>query len=272
MHVGGRPEPVELTDRDREICKRIGPTLKNRGLIFVGIDVIGDYLTEINVTSPTGIRELKRFGGADIAVLVWDAVETKVSGRFADERPADPDQANKYEQFKPLLYKTILNPDDLPLSGASSCDIAAAERKLRRRLPKELKDWLRVVNGPSVGVQGGFLGVNSRGRNLEDVVDIVGVCRKWMEEGWFPVADDGCDNYYVMLSKTEGNPVAFIDMMADPSNLNYVAASNLAQFVRGFIESESGQDWYWPFDKDETLKRDPALATVTIAKLPWDTD
>ena len=77
MHVGGRPEPVEMTARDREICAAIGPTLRERGLIFVGIDVIGEYLTEINVTSPTGIREVKRFGGADIAALVWDAIEAR---------------------------------------------------------------------------------------------------------------------------------------------------------------------------------------------------
>ena len=77
MHVGGRAEPVEMTERDREICAAIGPTLRERGLIFVGIDVIGEYLTEINVTSPTGIREVKRFGGADIAALVWDAIEAR---------------------------------------------------------------------------------------------------------------------------------------------------------------------------------------------------
>jgi glutathione synthase len=77
MHVGGRPEAVDLTDRDLEICARLGPELRKRGLLFVGIDVIGDYLTEINVTSPTGIREVKRFGGADISVLIWDAIEAK---------------------------------------------------------------------------------------------------------------------------------------------------------------------------------------------------
>ncbi len=77
MHVGGRPEPADLTDREREICTRIGPDLKKRGLIFVGIDVIGDYMTEINVTSPTGIREVKKFGGADIATLVLDAIEAR---------------------------------------------------------------------------------------------------------------------------------------------------------------------------------------------------
>ncbi|QVQ36833.1 glutathione synthase [Pseudochrobactrum algeriensis] len=77
MHVGGRAEATELTPREKEICARIGPSLKERGFILVGIDVIGDYMTEINVTSPTGIREIKRFGGADIAQLFWDVVEAK---------------------------------------------------------------------------------------------------------------------------------------------------------------------------------------------------
>lgn len=77
MHVGGRAEKTELTEREREICARIGPALRERGFILVGIDVIGDYMTEINVTSPTGVREVKRFGGADIAALFWDAVEAK---------------------------------------------------------------------------------------------------------------------------------------------------------------------------------------------------
>lgn len=77
MHVGGRPEKVALTDRDREICARIGPLLREKGQIFVGIDVIGDYLTEINVTSPTGIQELERFDGVNIAEKIWEAIEAK---------------------------------------------------------------------------------------------------------------------------------------------------------------------------------------------------
>jgi glutathione synthase len=78
LHVGGTPKPAKLTKRDREICARVGPELKRRGLIFTGIDVIGDYLTEINVTSPTGIRQVKAFGGNDIAAMIWDAIEAKV--------------------------------------------------------------------------------------------------------------------------------------------------------------------------------------------------
>ncbi len=77
MHVGGRAEATKLTPREREICDRIGPSLKERGFILVGIDVIGDYMTEINVTSPTGVREIQRFDGTDVAALFWDAVEAK---------------------------------------------------------------------------------------------------------------------------------------------------------------------------------------------------
>ena len=81
MHVGGTAVASDLTERDREICARLGPELKRRGLLFTGIDVIGPYLTEINVTSPTGIRQVQAFGGADIAALFWDAVEGKVGNR-----------------------------------------------------------------------------------------------------------------------------------------------------------------------------------------------
>ncbi|MEM8837035.1 MAG: glutathione synthase [Pseudomonadota bacterium] len=77
MHVGGKAVETDITAREREICERIGPELKRRGFILVGIDVIGQYMTEINVTSPTGVREVKKFGGADIAALFWDAVEAK---------------------------------------------------------------------------------------------------------------------------------------------------------------------------------------------------
>jgi glutathione synthase len=77
MHVGGRPEPTTLTDREKDICAAIGPELKRRGMIFVGIDVIGDYLTEINVTSPTGLQEIARFDGVHLERAIWDAIEAK---------------------------------------------------------------------------------------------------------------------------------------------------------------------------------------------------
>ncbi|HEX9835589.1 MAG TPA: glutathione synthase [Alphaproteobacteria bacterium] len=77
FHAGGRPAKTTLSARDREICELIGPALKERGLVFVGIDVLGDYLTEINVTSPTGIQEIDRLDGVKIAALLWDAIERR---------------------------------------------------------------------------------------------------------------------------------------------------------------------------------------------------
>jgi glutathione synthase len=77
MHVGGRAEKIGLTPREQDICAAIGPALREQGLIFVGIDVIGDYLTEINVTSPTGIQEIDRFDRVNLSALIWDAIEKR---------------------------------------------------------------------------------------------------------------------------------------------------------------------------------------------------
>jgi glutathione synthase len=84
LHVGGKAMPSTLTTRDREICDAIGPALKEKGLIFVGIDVIGDYLTEINVTSPTGIQQIDRFDNVNLSARIWDSIEA----RYAATRPA----------------------------------------------------------------------------------------------------------------------------------------------------------------------------------------
>ena len=78
LHVGGTAEPATLSRRDKEICARLGPELKKRGLIFTGIDVIGNYLTEINVTSPTGLQEIARFDGTRPEMKIWDAIEARL--------------------------------------------------------------------------------------------------------------------------------------------------------------------------------------------------
>ena len=78
MHVGGQAKKTTLTSREQDICAAIGPILKSRGLVFVGIDVIGGYMTEINVTSPTGLQEINKFNGACLEANVWDAIELKL--------------------------------------------------------------------------------------------------------------------------------------------------------------------------------------------------
>jgi glutathione synthase len=86
MARGGTPKETDLTAREREICARLGPALRERGLLFVGIDVIDGFLTEINVTSPTGIRAIKTFGGPDVAAMIWERIETKCGSRHATRR------------------------------------------------------------------------------------------------------------------------------------------------------------------------------------------
>jgi glutathione synthase len=81
LAAGGSAQPTELTPREQDICARMGPELKRRGLVFVGIDVIGGYLTEINVTSPTGIRAIDRFNGTNTPARIWDAIEARLAAR-----------------------------------------------------------------------------------------------------------------------------------------------------------------------------------------------
>ena len=84
LHVGGRAAEGHLSKRDQEICEAIGPVLKQHGLVFVGIDVIGGWLTEINVTSPTGLQEIDRFDGVPLEARIWDAIEGRYYARHRE--------------------------------------------------------------------------------------------------------------------------------------------------------------------------------------------
>ena len=84
LHVGGRAEKATLSRRDLEICEALGPVLREQGLVFVGIDVIGDWLTEINVTSPTGLQEIDRFDGVCLEARIWDAIEARRDARHRE--------------------------------------------------------------------------------------------------------------------------------------------------------------------------------------------
>lgn len=86
LHIGGRAFPCELSRRDQEICEALGPALRAHGLIFTGIDIIGGWLTEINVTSPTGLLEIERFSGRNLAAEIWDAVERRLAEREGVQR------------------------------------------------------------------------------------------------------------------------------------------------------------------------------------------
>jgi glutathione synthase len=94
-------EKVGLTERDLEICRTIGPVLREKGQVFVGIDVIGDWLTEINVTSPTGIQELERFDGTNTAARIWEVIEAKRHGGLGG------DVAQEFHRLKHFLHVMV---------------------------------------------------------------------------------------------------------------------------------------------------------------------
>ena len=137
MHVGGRPEKCTLSARDREICAAIGPTLREQGMIFVGIDVIGDWLTEINVTSPTGIQEIDRFDGISIEAMIWDRIEAKrgaclivagVPGVLAHDGDGDQQERGDTQQIQPTSIDLRFGAPSRPTSGSTP-----AARTPRRR-------------------------------------------------------------------------------------------------------------------------------------------
>ena len=131
MHVGGRPEKVGLTERDREICAAIGPLLREKGQIFVGIDVIGDWLTEINVTSPTGLQELERFDGINATAKIWEAIERR----------------------RGLMSLAALGARPLAAAGREA---AARARALGRRRPRPAgARWRALLPAPGVAAGGG---------------------------------------------------------------------------------------------------------------------
>ena len=88
MHAGGQPTKWQMTAREHEICNALGPALSERGLIFAGIDVIGDYLTEINVTSPTGLQEVNRFDDVSLEAQIWDAIERRLNHHRGSSKPS----------------------------------------------------------------------------------------------------------------------------------------------------------------------------------------
>ena len=174
---------------------------------------------------------------------------------------------NSFAQIKSSLLQAPLPPDIGEPSGASSVEIEIAENALTIQFPSDLKEWLHVVNSSCVG-GGGFVGVNSRLESL-DMEMIFDCYPQWKEKSWFPVASDGSGNYYVLFSNGEKQSVAFIDVAEDPGELTYVVASSLVLFLDAFIRKESG-DNTWPFREQAVLQRDPDLASIKVAPMPWE--
>jgi cell wall assembly regulator SMI1 len=162
--------------------------------------------------------------------------------------------------------------------GASEMDITNSELRLGLQFPEELKVWLKTYNHVTTTF-GTILGVSLTSEPQEGSIEqslAFQTHSGWKENGWLPVADDGCGSSYVaVLSKSKrAAPIAFIDF-ANNARLDYAVASSFYAFLRGFFLKDVNAENQvlasrWPFDKTIALENDPGLAGVSIAPLPWD--
>jgi cell wall assembly regulator SMI1 len=170
-------------------------------------------------------------------------------------------------QVRDLLSRIPRDPKQPYPGGASDAELADLSRRLGTALPDELTAWLRLCKGEAIG-PGGVYGV----RAGHDIAEYFGWYPRWRAEGWLPVAGDGCGNCYVLLTAGPlAGFVGFVDTIADPDALAYVAASNLWRFLRGLFRNELGAARpRWPFAADATLAGDPQLTQAPAALLPWN--
>jgi len=175
--------------------------------------------------------------------------------------------SDEFLEIRELLKTAERQPEEPLLLGASESQLMTAESILNMKIPVELEKWLRIVNGSCVGGKA-ILGVALDRRSL-DAVETLEFYTQWKEKGWFPVACDGCGNFYVLVLSHEPHPVAFVDVQYDSNGLAYLVASRLTTFIRGLIGLELGEK-RWPFDRAFVIQSDPGIACLDIAPLPWD--
>ena len=172
------------------------------------------------------------------------------------------------ENIRHLCQAVPWPPEGVLVEGAAAAQLSAATQQLPFSLPPELQDFLSFLNGPCIG-PGGILGIQTT-RPALDLLIVLEQYPTWKANAWIPVAGDGCGNYYVMVLGQFGrHPICFVDTVAAPNELAYVVGSNLWKFLEFLLERELGRKG-WPFSAEFVLERDPNLANIECAPLPWN--
>lgn len=171
-------------------------------------------------------------------------------------------------QIWDLLSKVPMPPEELP-EGINDHECDVFEKRTGIRLPADLRDWLKLCNGPCAG-PGGFFGIRPWRSDL-DIEAILELYPEWEAKKWIPVAGDGCGNYYVMPTEQEfgpGFPVFFIEAEESRELPQYIAASDLGHFLIAILQRELNIKG-WPFDRDFVMQSDPEITRFHSVKLPW---
>jgi hypothetical protein len=172
-------------------------------------------------------------------------------------------------RIRELLSKVPRPPEDAIPEGASESQCDAFQRRTGLRLPHDVRDWLKISNGPCVG-PGGLYGIRPARSDL-DIESILEIFPSWRESKWIPVAGDGCGNYYLIPTQQEygtGYPVLFVDTSSTPDAPAYIVASDMGRFVVALLETELGAEG-WPFNEHDVTKSDPQITRFKGLALPW---
>ncbi|MCC5875111.1 MAG: SMI1/KNR4 family protein [Candidatus Sumerlaeia bacterium] len=173
-----------------------------------------------------------------------------------------------FEEIRDFLASLQPSTGQEPSSHLTESDLRSVEQSLGLMIPREIKDWLMVINGSFVGSQV-FLGIGTSNSFL-DLVPVLQDYPEWKSRAWIPVASDGCGNYYVASGINSLCPVVFVDTAFDFSKPAYVVSTALRRFLYEFIKSEFF-DTEWPFDRKYILLHDPGLIDATgLGPLPWE--
>jgi len=169
-----------------------------------------------------------------------------------------------------LLHRVLSPPDEAIPSGIPEETISEFEERLEIKVPSKFREWLTTCNGPCVG-PGGLMGIRTLRRDL-DIETIYSMYPVWKDNGWIPVAGDGCGNYYLVVCKGDygdGEPVIFIDSMEDSSTPFYIAASDTWIFLSFLLKKELGES-NWPYSQEEVEGADPKILSFHCINLPWN--
>ncbi len=169
-----------------------------------------------------------------------------------------------------LLTKVPVPPEDSTPAGVTDEQLNQFEATNGITIPRLLREWLLMANGPCVG-PGGVVGITTK-RESQDAESILGNYPEWREKGWFPVAGDGCGNYYVVATRNDygdGEPVLFVDINDDSSEPAFLAASNTWSFLRFLLQKELDET-RWPYSESEVIRDDPEITSFAGVSLPWD--
>jgi hypothetical protein len=174
------------------------------------------------------------------------------------------------QRIKELISRVPRPPEEGIPEGITDAELNSFEERTGIALPEDVREWLKVANGPCVG-PGGLFGLGEIHKHF-NIYSFLEMYPCWKKKKWIPIGGDGCGNYYVVATQREygeGFPVLFVDTLVSPELPSYIAASDIGHFLIFLLERELG-NMAWPFNEKVVTTNDPGILHFTGIPLPWE--